>query len=133
MRNVTVAATQMACGLDTVENIARGEKLVREAARRGAKIILLQELFETQYFCQDEIQAYLALAKPLEENSAVAHFTRLAAELGVVLPISVFERAGQSFFNTVVILDADGTNLGFYRKTHIPDAPGYSEKFYFSP
>jgi len=133
MRNVTVAATQMACGTDAAANIARAEKLVREAAGQGAQITLIQELFETPYFCQDEIHAFFNLAKPLAENAAIAHFAPIAKELGVVLPISVFERAGQSFFNTIVILDADGTNLGFYRKTHIPDGPGYSEKFYFSP
>jgi N-carbamoylputrescine amidase len=133
MRNVTVAATQMACGADASANIARAEKLVREAAAKGAQIILIQELFETRYFCQDEIHAYFNLAKPLSENAAIAHFAPIAKELGVVLPISVFERAGQNFFNTIVILDADGSNLGFYRKTHIPDGAGYSEKFYFSP
>jgi N-carbamoylputrescine amidase len=133
MRNVTVAATQMACGTDAAANIARAEKLVREAAASGAKIILIQELFESRYFCQDEIHTFFNLARPLAENAAIAHFAPIAKELGVVLPISVFERAGQSFFNSIVILDADGTNLGFYRKTHIPDGPGYSEKFYFSP
>jgi N-carbamoylputrescine amidase len=133
MRKITVAATQMACGTDAAANIARAEKLVREAAASGAQIILIQELFETQYFCQDELHAYFNLAKPLSENAAIAHFAPIAKELGVVLPISVFERAGQNFFNSIVILDADGSNLGFYRKTHIPDGPGYSEKFYFSP
>jgi len=133
MRNVTIAATQMACGKNAAENIARAEKLVREAAGQGAQIILIQELFETPYFCQDEIHAYFSLAKPLSENAAIAHFAPIAKELGVVLPISVFEKAGQNFFNTIVILDADGTNLGYYRKSHIPDGPGYSEKFYFSP
>jgi N-carbamoylputrescine amidase len=133
MRQVTVAATQMACGQDAADNIARAEILVREAAGRGAQIILIQELFESPYFCQDMVHDFFNLAKPLSENAAVAHFAPIAKELGVVLPISVFERAGQSFFNTIVILDADGTNLGFYRKSHIPDGPGYSEKFYFSP
>jgi N-carbamoylputrescine amidase len=143
MRKVTVAATQMECrkltstqmehGFDTDVNIKRAENFVREAAKAGAQIILLQELFETPYFCQDERHAYFGLAKPLDENPAIAHFAPIAKELGVVLPISVFERAGQSFFNTIVILDADGTNLGYYRKSHIPDGPGYSEKFYFSP
>jgi N-carbamoylputrescine amidase len=133
MRNVTVAATQMACGVEPAENIARAEKLVREAAGKGAQIILIQELFETPYFCQDEIHAFFSIAKPLSENAAIAHFAPIAKELGVVLPISVFERAGQNFFNTIAILDADGANLGFYRKSHIPDGPGYSEKFYFSP
>jgi N-carbamoylputrescine amidase len=123
----------MACGTDSAGNILRAEKLVREAAGKGAQIILIQELFETPYFCQDEIHAFFSLAKPLAENAAIAHFAPIAKELGVVLPISVFERAGQNFFNTIVILDADGTNLGYYRKSHIPDGPGYSEKFYFSP
>jgi N-carbamoylputrescine amidase len=143
MRQVTVAATQMACSLvastqmahefDTSVNIKRAEVLVREAAGKGAQIILLQELFETRYFCQDMVHAHFGLAKPLEENAAIKHFAPIAKELGVVLPISVFERAGQNFFNTIVILDADGSHLGYYRKSHIPDGPGYSEKFYFSP
>jgi N-carbamoylputrescine amidase len=133
MRQVTVAATQMACTKTPAENILRAEQLVRDAAAKGGQIILIQELFETPYFCQDMVHDFFNLAKPLSENAAVAHFAPIAKELGVVLPISVFERAGQSFFNTIVILDADGTNLGFYRKSHIPDGPGYSEKFYFSP
>ena len=133
MRTVTVAATQMPCSADSAANIARAEKLVREAASRGAQIILLQELFETPYFCQDPLHTHFHLARPLAENAAIAHFGKIARELGIVLPISVFEKAGQAFFNTVVILDADGGNLGFYRKTHIPDGPGYYEKFYFSP
>jgi N-carbamoylputrescine amidase len=133
MRDVTVAATQMACTPDAAENIAKAEKLVRQAAAQGARIILIQELFETPYFCQDMIHEYFKLAKPLDQNAAIAHFAPIAKELNVVLPISVFEQAGQSFFNTIAILDADGTNLGHYRKSHIPDGPGYSEKFYFSP
>jgi N-carbamoylputrescine amidase len=133
MRKITVAATQMACSPHAPENIARAEKLVRQAADQGAQIILIQELFETPYFCQDMIHEFFNLAKPLEENAAVLHFAPIAKELGVVLPISVFERAGQAFFNTVVIIDADGSVLGHYRKSHIPDGPGYSEKFYFSP
>jgi N-carbamoylputrescine amidase len=133
MRHVTVAATQMAFGKNPADNIARAESLVREAAAKGAQIILIQELFETPYFCQDMLHDYFALAKPLAENAAIAHFAPIARELKVVLPISVFEHAGQNFFNTIAILDADGTNLGHYRKSHIPDGPGYSEKFYFSP
>ena len=132
-RTLTVAATQMPCGAERAGNIARAETLVRRAAREGANIILLQELFETPYFCQDQIAAHFALAMPLDENPAIRHFQPIAAELGVVLPISVFERAGQSFFNTVAIIDADGAMLGAYRKSHIPDGPGYTEKFYFSP
>jgi len=123
----------MACSPDKAANIARAERLVREAAAAGANIILLQELFETPYFCQDEDQEFFALAEPISRNAALAHFAPIARELGVVLPISLFERAGQNFFNSLVVLDADGRELGLYRKTHIPDAPGYSEKFYFSP
>jgi len=133
MRSVTLAATQMACSWDRTANIGRAEALVREAAAKGAQIILLPELFETPYFCQDRLGRFLDLATPVTDNPAVRHFQAVARELGVVLPISVFERAGQNFFNTVAILDADGALLGTYRKSHIPDSPGYSEKFYFSP
>ena len=133
MRQVTVAATQMACSWDRDANIACAEKLVRQAAGQGAQIILIQELFESPYFCQDQVYDYLNLATPLDENPAVRHFAPVAKELGVVLPVSVYERAGQSNFNTIVTIDADGAILGAYRKSHIPDGPGYSEKFYFSP
>lgn len=133
MRNVTVAATQMACTWDVSGNIAHAEQMIRAAASQGAQIILIQELFETPYFCQDQIHEFFGLAKPLAENEAVKRLIPLARELGVVLPVSVFEKAGQAFFNTVVIIDAGGEVLGHYRKSHIPDGPGYSEKFYFSP
>ncbi|WP_298281571.1 N-carbamoylputrescine amidase [Acidocella sp.] len=133
MRNVTVAATQMACSDKAGENIANAEKLIRQAAKQGAQIILIQELFETLYFCQDQIYDFLNFAVPLAENPAVKRFAELARELDVVLPVSVYERAGQSLFNSVVIIDAGGETLGHYRKSHIPDGPGYSEKFYFSP
>lgn len=132
-RRVTVAATQFACGWDADANIAAAERLVREAAARGAQVILLQELFETPYFCIEQDARHLALARPIAENIAVRHFRALARELGVVLPISVFEAAGQSFFNSVAIVDADGAVLGVYRKSHIPNGPGYQEKSYFSP
>jgi N-carbamoylputrescine amidase len=133
MSTVTVAATQMACSWDRDANIARGEKLIREAAGRGAQVILLQELFETPYFCKDHNARHLELAQPLEAHPAVEHFRGVARELGVVLPISVFERANNAFYNSVVVVDADGTVLGHYRKSHIPESPGYHEKFYFSP
>ncbi len=133
MRNVTVAATQMIGGWDVDENIARGEKLVRDAAAKGAQIILLQELFERNYFCQKQKPAYLEFATTIEENPAVKHFTKIAKELNVVLPISIYERAGNCLYNSVVIIDADGENLGTYRKSHIPDGPGYNEKYYFTP
>ena len=133
MRNVTVAATQMACDWDREGNIARAEALVREAAGRGANIVLIQELFETPYFCKDQDPEYFDLARPVEDNAMIARMQRLAAELEVVLPLSFFERAGNAFFNSLVVIDADGRNLGLYRKSHIPDGPGYQEKYYFSP
>ncbi|MDE1922655.1 MAG: N-carbamoylputrescine amidase, partial [Gammaproteobacteria bacterium] len=100
---------------------------------RGANIVLIQELFETPYFCKDHDPRHFDLASPLDGHPAVEHFRALARELGVVLPVSVFERAGNSFFNSVVVVDADGRVLGHYRKSHIPEGPGYHEKFYFSP
>jgi N-carbamoylputrescine amidase len=133
MSKVTVAATQMACSWDRDANMARGERLIREAAARGAQIILLQELFETPYFCQDHDPRHLELARPMEGHPAVEHFRKVARELAVVLPISVFEREGNAFFNSLAVIDADGQVLGTYRKSHIPESPGYHEKFYFSP
>lgn len=130
---VTVAATQMACSWDRAANIARAEALVRTAAGRGANVVLVQELFETPYFCKDHQTSHFDLALPVGDNPAVRRFADLARELGVVLPVSVFERAGNAFFNTLVMLDADGRQLGLYRKAHIPESPGYHEKFYFSP
>lgn len=133
MRKVTVAATQMACSWDIEENITRAEDLVRQAAAKGANIVLIQELFATPYFCQDMDPEYFALALPLEDNPMIGHFSALAAELGVVLPISYFEKAGKAYFNSLAVIDADGAVLGNYRKSHIPDGPGYTEKYYFSP
>ena len=132
-RPVTVAATQFACGWDLQANLARADALVREAAARGAQVILLQELFETPYFCIEQDTRHLRLATALEENRAVAHFSRVAGELGVVLPVSFFERAGNACFNSLAMIDADGMVLGVYRKSHIPNGPGYQEKTYFSP
>lgn len=132
-RVVTVAATQMACSWDRQANIANADKLVREAAAKGAQIILIQELFETPYFCQKPNPQYLQLATPVEQNPAIQHFQKLAAELQVVLPISFFELAGRARFNSIAIIDADGKLLGVYRKSHIPDGPGYHEKYYFNP
>lgn len=132
-RQVTVAATQMSCDWDASGNIAKAEKLVREAAARGAQIILLPELFEAPYFCIEQDNRHLNLARSVDENRAVRHFSDVARELGVVLPISFFERAGPVFFNSIAIIDADGRNLGLYRKSHIPNGPGYQEKNYFSP
>ena len=133
MRNVKVAAVQMCCSKIREENITRADKFVRKAAEKGAQIILLPELFETEYFCQERNYEYYNLATPTQENPAIKHFTEVAKELQVVLPISFFEKAGNTTFNTIAIIDADGTLLGTYRKAHIPDDHYYQEKFYFSP
>ncbi len=133
-RLIKVAAVQMASGdwqLDN--NTDRAERLIRQAAIKGANLILCPELFMCPYFCVDENSDYFDLAEPLEGNAKLERFGRLAAELGVVLPVGFFERAGKVFYNSIVVFDADGTRLGIYRKTHIPDNPGYSEKFYFTP
>lgn len=133
MRTVSVAATQMACTWDRSANIDRATQLVRAAASGGAQIVLLQELFETPYFCIEQKGEHLQLASGREDNALLQHFQSLAAELEVVLPISWFERAGNSFFNSVCMIDADGSVLGYYRKSHIPNGIGYQEKTYFSP
>ena len=133
MREVKVAATQMACTWNREETLKKADRLVREAAKQGAKIILLQELFETPYFCQKHDFTYMDLCTTLEENPAVNHFKEVAKELDVVIPVSFFERAGNTAFNTVAVIDADGTVLGKYRKTHIPDGMPYAEKFFFTP
>lgn len=133
MRKVTVAATQMACTDVTGDNVAKGEKLIRQAAEQGANIVLLQELFEGLYFCQDEDPKHFARALPADDHPTIRHFQALAKELGVVLPISFYEKSGNARFNSIAIIDADGTKLGVYRKTHIPHGFGYQEKFYFSP
>jgi N-carbamoylputrescine amidase len=131
---VTVSAVQLKVnGWNRSENVASAQEHVRAAARSGGQIILLPELFELPYFCTEQDDAHFNLALPLAGHPTIATFSCLAAELKVVLPISVFERAGQAFFNTVVVIDADGSVLGHYRKTHIPDYPGYNEKFYFTP
>ena len=133
MREVKVAATQMACTWNREETLKKADRLVREAAKQGAKIILLQELFETPYFCQKHDFTYMDLCTTLEENPAVNHFKEVAKELDVVIPVSFFERAGNTAFNTIAVIDADGTVLGKYRKTHIPDVMPYAEKFFFTP
>ncbi len=132
-RIVSVAITQMACSWDINANLAKAEQLVRQAAEQGAQIILLQELFETPYFCKKPNPDYLQLATTVADNPAIVHFQNIAKELKVVLPISFFERANQARFNSIAIIDADGSLLGVYRKSHIPDGPGYHEKYYFNP
>lgn len=133
MRNVTVAATQMRCTGSIEENISSAERLVRKAAAEGAQIILIQELFETPYFCQKENADFYLYATELENNRAVAHFRAIAKELAIVLPISFYEKKNNARYNSLAVIDADGEVLGIYRKSHIPDGPGYEEKFYFNP
>ncbi len=133
MRQVTIAAIQMRCAANAAENINKAENMVREAARKGANVVLLPELFERPYFCQERRYEYYDFAKPTEENDAVKHFVPVAKELGVVLPISFYEKDNNRLYNSAAVIDADGTLLGVYRKTHIPDDHFYQEKFYFSP
>ena len=132
MRQVTVAAVQMQCSREVAENLDTAEKFVREAARNGAQIILLPELFERQYFCQERRYDYYSFAKPTLENDAVRRFLDVTRELSIVMPVSFYERDGNRLFNTVAVLDS-GELLGIYRKTHIPDDHYYQEKFYFIP
>ena len=126
MTTITVAATQFACGWDRAKNIATAESLVREAAGRGAQIVLLQELFETPYFCKDQKHAHFALAHPAKDHPMLKRFGEVAAELKVVLPVSFFERANNAYYNTLAMIDADGAVLGLYRKSHIPRGAGIS-------
>lgn len=133
MRNVTVAAIQMSCSGDIGANLDKANRLVREARAAGGEIVLLPELFETLYFCQEKIDDHFQYATVLEQNQAVSHFQQVARELQVVLPVSFFEKAETGYYNSVAIIDADGRVLGIYRKTHIPDGPGYEEKYYFQP
>src|SRR6185437_14112748 len=133
MRKVAFAAVQLSCSRDRRANIEKAKEMVRAAAAKGANVILLPELFETPYFCQDQSAEHFALAAPFEGNPLIAEFAALAKELGVVLPVSFFERAGHSHFNSLAIVNADGAVLGHYRKSHIPAGPGYQEKFYFTP
>ena len=128
-----IATTQMRCTWDRAANVDNAEKLIRQGAEQGANLILIQELFETPYFCIDEDIDHYSLARPVEDNPTIRRMAKLAKELEVVLPISIHERATNAYFNTLVMIDANGQILGTYRKTHIPDAPGYSEKFYFNP
>jgi N-carbamoylputrescine amidase len=133
MRNVTVAATQFACTWDRAANIAKAKQMVRAAKMQGAQIVLIQELFETPYFCKDQSPKHYDLAAPFEDNPLIAEFSAMARDLKVVLPLSYFERANHAHFNSLAMIDADGRVLGNYRKSHIPDGPGYQEKYYFNP
>jgi N-carbamoylputrescine amidase len=130
---VTVAALQTALTDDVATNVARVTGLVREAAQNGAQIILPSELIEGHYFCRTQHEADIARARPAESHPTLRHFQALAAELGVVIPVSFYEEAGPERYNSVAVFDADGRHLGIYRKSHIPDGPGYQEKFFFKP
>lgn len=132
-RNVKVAAIQMKCSENRYDNITKAETLIKEAKINGAQIILLPELFETQYFCQEKKYEHFELSTTIEENPAIVSLSKLAKELNVVLPISFYEKSGNTTFNSLVVIDANGENLGLYRKTHIPDDHFYQEKFYFTP
>jgi N-carbamoylputrescine amidase len=132
LSNLVVAAVQIACSDDVNANLDKLEMHVRHAAARGAKLIVLQELFEGPYFCVDEDKKHLARAKPLQSHATISRFSSLAKELGVVLPVSLFELDGNRYFNSLVMVDADGRVSKTYRKSHIPDNPGYSEKLYFA-
>ena len=131
--DLRLAIVQMSCSDVLEDNLAKAEAFVREAAGEGANVILLQELFENLYFPQLEREELFALAHPVATHPFLERFSALAKELGVVLPISFFEHSGQAYFNSLAMIDADGTVLGVYRKSHIPDGPGYEEKFYFNP
>lgn len=133
MRKVTVAAIQMQMSAGVSENISQAEQMVRKAAEQGAQIILLPELFERPYFCQQRQYDFYDYATTVEDNPAVQHFRPIAKELAVAMPISFYEKDGTWLFNSIAMLDADGQVLGVYRKTHIPDDHYYQEKFYFTP
>ena len=133
MKFVGFAAVQFSCTWDRDANLAKAKDFVRVAAAQGAQVVLVQELFETPYFCQDQSADFFALARPFADNPVIREMAELARTLGVVLPVSFFERAGTAYFNALAMIDADGTVLGRYRKAHIPDGPGYQEKYYFTP
>ena len=133
MRNVTAAAIQMGCAAEQEKNLEKAEKMIREAASNGAQIILLPELFDREYFCQQRQYAFYKYAMSVDEHPSVRMGQRLANELHVVLPVSFYEKDGNELYNSAAVIDADGTILGVYRKTHIPDDHYYQEKFYFKP
>ena len=133
MREVTLSATQMTCSKNNTENIDKAESIIRKAAEMGAQIILIQELFESTYFCMDQKDELFRLSKPFENHPTIERMAKLASELKVVLPISFFEKANRAHYNAIAVINANGEILGKYRKSHIPDGPGYQEKFYFNP
>lgn len=132
-KTVTIAAVQSAFGEDVAQNVEQVTRLLRDAAAKGAQVALAPELFEGPYFCRVQDARNFARARSIEGQRTIEHFRALARELNVVIPVSFFERVGQAYYNSVAVIDADGSLLGTYRKSHIPDGPGYQEKFYFRP
>ncbi len=131
--SIAIAAIQTNLNADLATNIAKISDFVIQAAAEGAQIILPSELFEGAYFCREEKDIFFEWAHPVSESPAIAHFQALAQQLNVVIPVSFFEKAGQVYYNSLAMIDAGGEILGVYRKSHIPDGPGYEEKFYFRP
>ncbi len=132
-RTINVAAIQTSYGMDLAANIKKTEAFIREAAGKGAQVVLPSELFQGPYFCVAQEEHWFKQAYPWREHPCVAALAPLAAELGVVIPVSIFEKEGPHYFNSLVMIDADGSLMGLYRKSHIPDGPGYMEKYYFRP
>lgn len=133
MRKVKLSAVQMKMGEDRDRNVDRAEAFVRAAAKQGANLVLLPELFAYRYFCKDKDVRYLNWAEPVAGHPMLKRFSALASELGVVIPVSFFEKHGARNYNSLAVIDSDGKTRGIYRKAHIPDGPGYEEKFYFTP
>jgi N-carbamoylputrescine amidase len=132
-RMFTVAAIQLKFLDERASNLKQVEGSIREAAAAGAQVILPSELFEGHYFCREEREDWFSRAHPIQDHPTIGHFQAIAAELGVVIPVSFFEQSGPAYYNSVAVIDTDGAMLGVYRKSHIPDGPGYEEKFYFRP
>ena len=130
---IKVAATQMSCSWEIEENISKAKILIDQAAKKGANIILLQELFQTPYFCIQYDEKIFKLAQTFDNNKILDEMSKIAKDLNVVLPISFFEKDNNAYFNSIAVINADGNILGKYRKSHIPDGPGYLEKYYFNP
>ena len=132
-KTIKVAATQMSCSWELENNLSKAKNIIYEAAKKGANIILLQELFQTPYFCIQYDEKIFRLAQPYENNRIINEMAEIAKKLNVVLPISFFEKENNAYYNSIAVIDSDGKILGKYRKSHIPDGAGYLEKYYFNP
>jgi N-carbamoylputrescine amidase len=133
MSHITVSAIQTSFSTDTTKNISKVSDYVLTAAKEKANVVLIPELFENIYFCKEEKEDYFSLARPTKDHPTITHFQKMAKELKLVIPVSFFEHDGQCYYNSIAMVDADGSLMGVYRKSHIPDGPGYEEKFYFRP